>query len=416
MEWDVVFLVGVCEEKFPHTRSRGLWPTRLEILPSPLRGDARDLPVLRGYDEQALAVFREDAKAHELTEELRLAYVALTRARHELVVSSYVWAEGRKTPLGPSPYQLTLRRVLDGWGERPLAWLDKPEKGTPNPLWAHVREVPWPVTERTEEALLRLDAAERVRAALGGGAGGAAGADEPATGGELDMIAAERVAVWDEEIERLLAESRREAAAEIQVPLPAGLSATSLARLRDDPQGFAAELARPMPRPPSAAARFGTRFHEWVESRFGQQDLIDPDELPGRADVGIDDYADLRGLIELFEAGPFRDRPPARLEAPFSLVLAGQVVRGRIDAVYAEPDGGWLVVDWKTSRAQADDPLQLAVYRVAWAELVGVPVDRVRAGFYYVRSQQLVEPEALPGRAELESLVVGGEAADGAAG
>lgn len=407
LEWDVVLLVGACEERFPHTRSRGLWPTRLEILPSPLRGDARDLPVLRGYDEQALARYRDDAKAHELTEELRLAYVALTRARHELVVSSYVWAEGRKTPLGPSPYQHTLRDVLAGWGEQPLGWLDKPAKGTPNPLQAEVREVPWPVTERTEEALRRLDAAERVRAAMAA----PGGPDD-----DLDMLAAERVAVWDEEIGRLLAESRRESATEIEVRLPAALSATSLARLREDPDAFAAELARPMPRQPSPAARFGTRFHEWVESRFGQQDLIDPDDLPGRADVGIDDYADLRALIERFEAGPFGDRPPARLEAPFAIVLAGQVVRGRIDAVYAEPDGGWLVVDWKTSRAPTADPLQLAVYRVAWAELMGVPVERVRAGFYYVRTQQLVEPEDLPGRAELEALVTGGAGADATAG
>ena len=50
-----------------------------------------------------------------------------------------------------------------------------------------------------------------------------------------------------------------------------------------------------MPRPPSPAARFGTRFHAWVEARFGQQHLIDPDDLPGRADAGIDDDADLAG-------------------------------------------------------------------------------------------------------------------------
>ena len=80
----------------------------------------------------------------------------------------------------------------------------------------------------------------------------------------------------------------------IDVPLPSSLSATALARLRDDPDGFAADLARPMPRQPSPAARFGTRFHAWVESRFGQQDLFDPDDLPGRGDAGIDDDADLQ--------------------------------------------------------------------------------------------------------------------------
>ena len=394
LEWDHVFLVGACESRFPHTRSRGLWPTRVEILPTPLRGDARDLPFLHGHDNDALKRLAADTKAHEETEELRLGYVAFTRARHQLVVSSYLWTEGRKTPLGPSPYQETIRRVMTGWGEQPLAWRDKPPKDAPNPLQSAVREVAWPVTEQTAEALRRLDAAERVRAA------------DPAAGDPpLDMVQAAQVAEWDDELERLVAEARRDSASEIAVPLPEVMSATAVARLRDDPDAFAAELARPMPRPPSPAARFGTRFHAWVEARFGQQDLIDPDELPGRADAGIDDDADLAALVEQFEQGPFGDRLPHRIEAPFSLVLAGQVVRGRIDAVYREPDGSFLVVDWKTSRTATADPLQLALYRLAWAELTGVALDQVRAAFFYVRTGSLVEPADLPDRAGLEALV-----------
>ena len=178
-----------------------------------------------------------------------------------------------------------------------------------------------------------------------------------------------------------------------------------MARLRDDPEAFARELARPMPRRPSPAARFGTRFHAWVEARFGQQSLLDPDDLPGRGDPGIDDEADLAELVERFESGPFAERRPAEVEAPFALVLAGQVVRGRIDAVYAEPDGGFLVVDWKTNRAQTADPLQLALYRLAWAELHDLPLSAVRAAFHYVRSGETVEPEGLGDRAELERLL-----------
>ena len=88
-------------------------------------------------------------------------------------------------------------------------------------------------------------------------------------------------------------------------------------------------------------------------------------------------------------------------------MLAGQVVRGRIDAVYREPDGSYLVVDWKTNRHETADPLQLAVYRVAWAELRGVDPAAVKVGFYYVRSDRLVVPSEsdLPDRAALESLL-----------
>lgn len=403
LEWDEVFLVGMCESKFPYTRSRGLWPNRTELLPTPLRGDARDLPALSGHDNAAVKRLGVDSKAHEADEELRLAYVALTRARHRQVVSSYLWKAGRKTPLGPSPYQGTLREVIGQWGAEPLSWLDKPPKDTPNPLLADVREVPWPVTEQTAEALRRIAAAERVREALDDGSGEEGDRESP----ELDMVELARVQEWDEDLERLVAEARAQAGDRIEVPLPANLSATAMARLRDDPEGFAAELARPMPRPPSPAARFGTRFHAWVEARFGQQDLIDPDELPGRADAGIDSETDLAELTEAFEAGPFADRGPYRIEAPFAIVLAGQVVRGRIDAVYREADGSYLVVDWKTGRAETADPLQLAIYRLAWAELNGVDPSDVRAVFHYVRSGRTVEPPSLADRGALERLVAG---------
>jgi DNA helicase-2/ATP-dependent DNA helicase PcrA len=222
---------------------------------------------------------------------------------------------------------------------------------------------------------------------------------------DLDVPSAARVAEWDAELAQLLAEARSERATVREVPLPTSLSATALARLREDPEAFAADLARPMPRPPSPAARFGTRFHAWVEARFGQQSLLDPDDLPGRGDLGIDDEDELRELVARFEAGPFGDRVPAAVEAPFALVLAGQVVRGRIDAVYDEPGGGFLLVDWKTNREQTADPLQLALYRLAWAELTGTPLSRVRAAFHYVRTSETVEPVDLQDRAQLEAMI-----------
>ena len=110
-------------------------------------------------------------------------------------------------------------------------------------------------------------------------------------------------------------------------------------------------------------------------------------------------------VMAAFEAGPFADRQPHRVEAPFALVLAGQVVRGRIDAVYAEPDGSFLVVDWKTGRAGTADPLQLAIYRLAWAELHGLPPERVRAAFHHVRSGETVVHDDLPDRPALERLI-----------
>ena len=394
LEWDVVFLPGMCAEKFPHATLRNQWPTSGHVLPIPLRGDVDDLPALPEVTAAGLKEFRERAKAHQQEEELRLGYVALTRPRHLLWVSSYCWTEQRKTPLGPSPYQVVVRDAITAWGAQPDGWIDRPEKGAPNPAVVPGAAVSWPVTEHTAEALRRIAAAELVRAT-------SPGAADP----ELDLVEQARVAQWDDDLERLLVEAREGTRDVVEVPLPSSLSATGLARLRDDPEGFVADLVRPMPRQPSPAARFGTRFHAWVESRFGQQQLLDPDELPGRGDAGIEDDADLQELIERFERGPFGDRVPERIEAPFALVIAGQVVRGRIDAVYAEPDGRWLVVDWKTNREQTADPLQLALYRLAWADLAGVPLEQVDGAFHYVRSGETVRPPGLAERSDIEAFL-----------
>ncbi|MER7490512.1 ATP-dependent DNA helicase [Streptomyces sp. NPDC126497] len=222
---------------------------------------------------------------------------------------------------------------------------------------------------------------------------------------------ARTVASWDRDLDALAGELLRTRASVTEVRLPASLTASELLSLAADPDGFARELARPMPRPPQPAARRGTRFHAWVEARFEELTLpmLDPDELPG-SDAEIADERDLEFLKEAFERTEYAHRTPHRVEAPFQLSIAGRVVRGRIDAVYKE-DGAdgttYEIVDWKTGRDRGADPLQLAVYRLAWAERQGVPLEAVTAAFLYVRTGEVVRPEALPGRAELERLLLG---------
>lgn len=390
LEWRSVFLVGVCEDSFPSTTSRPLWVTSPAVLPSQLRGDARDLPHLQGHTKEDIDHYRAAGKAHDQTEERRLAYVALTRAAQSLSVSSYVWGQ-RATPFGPSIYQRELADFLGGAEQ----WIDRPPRNTPNPLLAEQQRFDWPIDVRTEETQARLEAAEMVRARQ-------LSAVPDVVPDSLDVAA--HIAEWDADLERLVAEALADSGA-LEVSLPLSMSATALAQLRDNEAEFARDLARPMPRQPSASARFGTRFHAWIESRFGQLGLLDPDDLPGRADADIDDDEDLRELIHQFSTGPFAERRPAYVEAPFALAIAGQVIRGRIDAVYAEGDD-WLLIDWKTNRSHSADPLQLAIYQQAWAELRGVAPERVKAGFHYVRTGSTVFPD-LPTRADIEQLLDG---------
>ncbi|MFJ5100621.1 UvrD-helicase domain-containing protein [Streptomyces sp. NPDC088554] len=226
------------------------------------------------------------------------------------------------------------------------------------------------------------------------------------------------LASWDRDLDALAGELRRARGGVRDVLVPLSLSATQLLSLAADPSRFAQELARPMPRPPRPAARRGTRFHAWVESRFEELPLpmLGPEELPGgdEDEPEIVDERDLAALKAAFERTPFARRTPYRVEAPFHLTLAGRLIRGRIDAVYrharVDPATGraaytYEIVDWKTNRARTGDPLQLAVYRLAWAEQYGVPLTAVTAAFVYVRTGEVVHPDRLPGRPELERLL-----------
>ncbi|MEU6297051.1 UvrD-helicase domain-containing protein [Streptomyces erythrochromogenes] len=312
----------------------------------------------------------------------------------------------------------------DGWADE--AWATDPATrphsgaGTPAPGdgWA---DEAWAADPAAEP-----HAAPPAAAARGAGGDGVRPAD-PAGGAPLTPEEARAIASWDRDLDALEGELRRARAAVRDVELPPALSASQLLRLAADEQGFVRDLARPMPKPPQPAARQGTRFHAWVESRFDELplpflDVLDPvADLPGAAGSGsgqdIADEADLDALKAAFERSPYADRPPHRMEAPVQLTLAGRVIRGRIDAVYRTTDDNgdvaYEIVDWKTGRTTEADPLQLAVYRLAWAEATNTPLDRVAAAFLHVRSGRVIRPRNLPGRARLERILQGESGPDG---
>jgi len=392
LEWDRVFLPFVVGGQFPSSQGRDRWTSNPKGFPYPLRGDADVLPVLRGWTRADLQELVKAFQADEYLEEVRLGYVACTRARRALHASGHWWGRDQKNPLKPSSFLETIREGVAELGHRVLAWADEPS-GPPNPELQR-EPVAWP---RPAGALV----ARRAAAALVRNPG-VGGSDAPA-----DVLVE-----LDAELDALRAEHDR-LTGPLEVDLPAALSTTSVLGLVADAADFARNLARPMPRPPSAAARLGTRFHAWVEAHFGQQQvLLDPTDLPGRGDVDLASDTDLNDVIERFRTGPFGDRVPHAIEAPFSVVLDGQQVIGRIDAVFRDTDADgrerWEVVDWKTNRAANADPLQLAIYRLAWAELTGAELADVSAAFYYVRLGEVQRFDDLPGRDEFEDRLRAG--------
>jgi DNA helicase II / ATP-dependent DNA helicase PcrA len=243
---------------------------------------------------------------------------------------------------------------------------------------------------------------------------------EAAAEPDLDALGAEDLALvqaWQRDAELLLAErAQRRGDGAIPVQLPARLSVSALVSLARDPAELARQVRRPMPRPPARQARKGTAFHEWLERRYGQQRLIDDTDLFGPG--GLDDNenptesTDLSQLRTRFEHSEWADRWPRAVEVPFETLIGDRLIRGRIDAVFADaPGGGYDVVDWKTGRPPASDAerhavsVQLAAYRLAWATLAGVPVAQVRAAFHYVADDLTVRPADLLDETGLTALI-----------
>ena len=202
LEWDVVAVPGLATGSlaaaavFPASpRVSPAWTRNRALLPFALRGDAEDLPVLAACDGAGLQGLEEAVRARALLEERRLAYVALTRARHVALVSGRWWGEG-KSRLGPS---LFLREMVRSGppagpggpageaaeaagaaaGARAAAdvdvWCPEPDEGAENPTLG-----PGPLRALARAARRRRAPAGRGRPALGGapraGGGGGAGA------------------------------------------------------------------------------------------------------------------------------------------------------------------------------------------------------------------------------------------------
>jgi DNA helicase-2/ATP-dependent DNA helicase PcrA len=421
LEWDVVAVAGLVDGGLPATATQGkdgpkdsAWLTGLGSLPYPLRGDRHDLPELAyagAADPKDLEERRKDfvlrAGDHQVAEERRLAYVALTRARSHLFLTAAWWGDGTRAR--------KVSTFLDELVEAGLVELDTweaaPVDGQENPRAALVLSAPWPAdpfssdADGTSTRRRHVErAAEQVREAL---------AEvprrpedgPPQVGGHP----------WEALATRLLAEQERVRTPSGVVELPSHLSASALVRLESDPAEFARHLRRPVPAEPSAQARRGTRFHAWVESWYGAASLVDVDALPGADDDSAPTDQDVQALQEAFQASEWAHRSPVAIEVDVETPVDGYVLRSRIDAVFADPDAdrtdGVVVVDWKTgsppkdAASRAAREVQLAVYRLAWSRWTGIPLGRVRAAFCYVGSGATVYPERLLDEAEITALL-----------
>ena len=386
LEWDVVAVPRLVTDEFPAKPREGFqgWLSFGQY-PWPLRGDAAELPTFAWEGattrKELLAekeAFSAGVRQRALDEERRLAYVAVTRARHELLLSGSFWATQTKAR-EPGVFL----RELSAAGL--IAALPEATIHAENPLGDDLERLIWP-----------LDPLGGRRAAVEWAAGQVRDADATLAG------------PWAHDLELLLAE--REARLTTQrVPIPTRVPASRFHDYVTEPERVAGELRRPMPERPFSATRLGTLFHAWVEQRFGfgtgaeEIDALDEDLDVGVAEGG----PELAALRARFEASEWAQRRPIEVEREIHLPFDSSLIICKIDAVYDEGGGRVRIVDWKTGRAPKDaadlerKQLQLALYRLAYARWAGLDPAAVSAAFYFVADDLVLEPEHIDSEEQL---------------
>jgi len=392
LEWDLVVVPRLVDEELPGRPVEGGYQGWLSFgqLPWPFRGDAAELPIF-GWQQATtrkevadeLAAFKARVRHHLDREERRLAYVAVTRARHALLLTGSFWATQANSRL-PSPFLLELE-AAGIVGALPTA-----PASDGNPLGDDLDTITWPFDPLGRRRPAVEAAALAVRAAT------------PALDGP-----------WKRDLELLLEERRRRLTADGLVTMPVRVPASRFKDYVSDPASVASSLRRPMPERPYRATQLGTLFHSWVENRYGVGgDAEELDALPTELDaedaVGDEELARLKAI---FETSPWAARQAVDVEREIHLPFGGRIVICKIDAVYAVPDRNgddrFEIVDWKTGKAPKDahdleeKQLQLALYRLAYATWRGIDPDLVDAVFYYVSDDRIIRPEHIYDRDEL---------------
>ena len=422
LEWDIVVVPGLVEANFPSYRSRpkedytvlaNSWLTQVSEFPHTLRRDYESLPPCRfiGLNPQAgkdaiLAAgeeYRSELGKWEVAEERRLAYVAYTRARSQLLLTTSHYAALSKTPKMTSRFLKELERsqmvqfLADDERDDDLSnrALDQSSVS----VWPHqldaLASLEEPgVADAPGQAVLGKQAGLSLRlraAALVSAAGGCQGAgSEEAL--QIPEGLAPQLDDWWRQARLLLQERQIRQENGQEIVLPSHLAATAMAKVGKE--DFIMSLRRPLPPPPSKAARLGTAFHEEMSQRLNSEGTLlslaeaGSDRLSPADRKQVNDWLDNVAELEILQG-----YSPYATEIDQEIRLAGFNVRCRIDAVFKAVEKGcaqWLIVDWKTGgqRVRVD---QLSLYVHAWAASQNVDISQVRAAYVYVQDGHVDE-------------------------
>jgi len=373
-EWDVVAVPGLAKGTFPGANKSDPdnWLTNERHIPFALRGDGAHLPAFswnaattNAQAKAAIEKFASTCVEFKEREEIRLGYVAMTRARTHLFCSTSYWRDGVK-PVAPSVIFESVEKIASQYGTV-LAAPEAPADSDRNPAENIEITALWP-----QDSMGTKRAAFAKAVAIVEGA--------PAIDLETSQID------WARDAQAIIAEFDEYKKGAHDVALPPRLSTSTLIALHQDPAALALDIRRPMPRAMDEFSHRGTAFHLWIERYFNAKVLFDDEDFDLLTPLEADQT--LEELKAKWLASDWAKLQPHAVEVPFETVIAGVLVRGRIDAVYKNGNG-YEVVDWKTGSKVLGESsaVQLAVYRLAWAKLSNTAVADVSAAFHYVPTQ-----------------------------
>ena len=398
-EWHVVAVPGLSDGTFPgvNRSDPDNWLKNEKHVPFALRGDAHELPhfsldrITKNSDAaKAIKEFTRQCVDHiKMREEMRLAYVAVTRARTHLICTATWWRDGANS-VSPSDFFTLIAGAASANGGRLISDVAAPDDHAENPTLENPLTAMWP-RDYLGDRRAQFDAAI--------GLVNASDVHPLVASKDLEVNS------WIMDAHSLITEQRNRSSDVVQVALPTRLSTSTLVALHENPQELALNIRRPMPRGQDQYSRRGTAFHLWVERQFTEAATLFGDEYLDYLDP-LDDDSKLEDLKAAWLKSSFANRTPARVEVPFETIIAGVLIRGRIDAVY--PDGdGFQVVDWKTGSKQLGKSaqVQLAMYRLAWAKLSGCDIFKISAAFHYVPTGVTDQPADLLDEAALIKLI-----------
>jgi DNA helicase-2/ATP-dependent DNA helicase PcrA len=324
-----------------------------------------------------------------MREEMRLAYVAITRAKSHLLCTTSWWRDGTQS-VAPSEIFTMIAAAASGLGGLLVSDVAAPEDGAENPTIENPISAQWPRDPLGNRRQAFDAAIELVKSA-------------PIH--SLQESKSAEINSWIGDAQALINEQRKVKDQTIRVALPPRLSTSTLVALHKDPQELALNIRRPMPRGQDQYSRRGTAFHLWVERQFTDAATLFGDEYLDYLDP-LEEDSKLEDLKKAWLGSEYANRTPARVEVPFETTIGGILVRGRIDAVYATADG-FEVVDWKTgsSKLDASAAVQLAMYRLAWAKLSGTDISKISAAFHYVPTSVTDRPADLLDESALIGLI-----------